>query len=301
MFIDIWGQPGVINGIYPLLKSWQDLQDPSFDIRFVEPDLEYIQSLNSLHPFIRRWRTIIKVNDKHVFFDGTERRGLASESNLLPFDLIIKGQYHKPKFYAASIAPVSPFVYTLNSYDMQMINKYRKIRQQCMKDRTFASSMFWSGSLYTNKIQRWAVKIALDSTRFGDSKKKPFEAFYNALARTQVGIVPAGGGDFTHRELELESVGTPYFRKTYNLQTYKPRIPNVHYYSIGGDEVGINKILKHFIDYFEPNGEYRNFTDEEWEQYCDISRNSLAWFDSNAGPQGSFNNFKEILEKHSIL
>lgn len=96
----------------------------------------------------------------------------------------------------------------------------------------------------------------------------------------------SGTGDFTHRDIELMSVGNAFVRKRFRNTTINPRIKNVHYYSIGGDEIGIGETMKHFSRYFEPKGKYRVFTDEELDKHRNMSYNARSWWEKMEALKG---------------
>lgn len=162
--------------------------------------------------------------------------------------------------------------------------------------------MFWAGKINTNHKQRTVVQNYLKKNmKRATHKRLPYEQYFSEMATTLAGIAVAGTGDFTHRDIELMSVGNAFVRKTFVNQTRDPRIPGIHYYSLGGNEVGINKTIRHFGTYFEPNGEYREFTDEEWRQHCEMSYNARKWWEQNGSPVGTFTLFREILEENNIV
>lgn len=306
--IEYWnnGKSGGMNG---MVRSWQALDTGKLNIKIVQPREEiqkYVQYLWTMtdkhHRYVRGLRTIIKVNGKYIFMDSTDRFTLAAESWKLPFDLIIKFQHHpKPSRYKDAIAPIVPYTYTMSHYNMGLVHKCREKRREALKTREFTSSMFWAGSLITNKKQRERVRLHIGTMKYGKHRRLSYEGYMSELATTQIGVAVAGTGDFTHREIELSSVGNPFVRKTFFNITRNPRFPGVHYHSIGGHEVGIDRTLLHFRHYFEPGGEFRQFTPEEWEIYCEIGENTLKWYEKNASPQGSFNLFREILEENNIV
>lgn len=293
-------------GLGGLLNRWNEIDTGSFDIKFVEQEQKYLDHLRTFtdrrHSYIRKLRTIVKVNDKYIFLDSVDDANISAESWKLPFDLIIKFQYRPDHYsYAWTSTPVVPFTYTLGRYDMALIEKCWKKRQEVLRTRKFTSSMFWAGKIHTNASQRNPVRNALRQMKHADTERKAYRDYLSELATTQVGVATAGTGDFAHRDMELLSVGNAFVRKTFVNSTRNPLIPNVHYYSIGGNDLGISAMMKHFCEYFEPNGQYRDFTDEEWTRHREMGYNARKWWEENGSPEGTFKLFCEILEENNIV
>ncbi len=305
--IEYWDN-GSRDGMGAMVRSWQHIDTGKLNIKLLVPKEhlkyeKYLWTFTRLnHRYVRALRTIVKINGKYIFMDATDRNNLAAESWKIPFDLIIKFQHHPdPAVYAKSIAPVVPYTYTMSYYNMELIHQCRAKRQEALKARKFTSSMFWAGSHGTNHKLRGRAIYFLKHMEHAKFTKMPYPKYISELATTQAGLAIAGMGDFTHRDIELSSVGNPFVRKTFFNITRNPRVPGIHYYSIGGHEVGINRTIRHFRNYFEPEGNFRQFTDEEWEKYCEIGENSLQWYEENGSPQGTFNLFREILEEQNLI
>lgn len=305
MNIEYWDN-GHRGGMGGLVHEWTKLDTGPFKIKLVPPEQKYLDGLKTFtnieHQYVQGLRTIVKINGKYLFLDFTDRSGQAAESGKLPFDLIVKFQHDiLSKTYQESLTPVVPFTYTMSWYDMPLVDKCWKLRQEVLQNKKFTSSMFWAGNLSTNPNLRTAVVLYLVEMKHSAYTQKSYAEYFSELATTQVGVAAAGTGDFTHRDIELMSVGNAFVRKTFQNTTKNPRIPGVHYYSIGGHEVGINKTMSHFCDYFEPAGEYRVFTDEEWDKHREMSYNARKWWEENGSPEGTFNLFREILEENNIV
>lgn len=303
--IEFWDN-GSVRGLAGMIRSWRGLDTGQLNIKMVAPERKYLQRLqtltDALHEYVRVLRSIIKINGKYIFMDSTDRTTLAAESWKLPFDLIVKFQHHpQPSIYSDAIAPVVPFTYTMTYYNMALVQSCRQMRKEALKTKKFTSSMFWAGHKATNRTPRSRAKQYLQKMKHAKYDMVPYSEYMAELATTQVGLSVSGTGDFTHRDIELSSVGNPFVRKTFFNVTRNARLPGVHYHSIGGHEVGIDRTIQHFRDYFEPDGEYRQFTDEEWEMFCQMGENSLKWYEENGSPQGTFNLFREILEEQNII
>jgi hypothetical protein len=289
-------------GINAMFHSWTTFTD---SVQPINADHEYVKThitplLACEHSYVREFRTIIEVNNKYIFIDSVDGTYLCAESYKVPFALILKSQYDPaPNAYTHALAPVSPFTYPLRKYKMDFIYKNRKLREEIMQNKAFTSSMYWGGTFKGNRKERHKLRHYLvNKAQKAVCQSFDYEEYLHRMATTLVGISVDGRGEFCYRDIELAGIGTPYFRPSFSNATYNLRLPGVHYYSINS---GLRHTLDHFIDYFEPDRELRDFTKEEWDMHCEISNNSMKWFDENSSPEGSFKLFCEILEKHNIL
>ncbi len=306
MDIEYW-DCGDRRGLSGLVYTWMDLDTSPFEIKFVAPEQKYLDHLRTftdrLHSYVRALRTIVKINGKYIFLDSVDSANISAESWKLPFDLIIKFQYQPGNAsYEMTPTPVVPFTYTMGRYyDMNFVDKCWEKRQEVLLTRNFSSSMFWAGKIGTCPKPRGCVRRHIRKMKYASCERKPYEDYMLELATTQAGVAVAGTGDFTHRDIELMSVGNSFVSRHFKNTTRNPRVPNVHYYSIGDARTGINEIMEHFCEYFEPNGEYRDFTDEEWTRHCEIGYNARKWWEENGSPEGTFKLFCEILEENNIV
>lgn len=256
---------------------------------------------NRDHPIPHRHRTILEVNKKLIYFDCQDQPEMGADLHLVPdlFDLCIKFQYH-PGLYDKVPFKVSPFTYFCLTDD-HVLKKYREQRSAIRKSKSFKSSMLWAGTTKKGKPNRRAVERYLNKL----STKKVMgiftaDEYFNHVCETVVGASAKGTGEFCHRDMEFMAIGTPFFRKEFKNIFYNPIKSNTHYYTIGGDNVGINQTMEHFIDYFEPNGELRDFSKEEWDKHEDISQQNIKWHDNNASHEASLRLLLQILEENEI-
>lgn len=304
MDIEIWYNNSTIRRMHGMFRSWTKLESGPITVKHGTPDWNYIT--NHVHPFsgghwyVNELRTIAKINGKYIFLDGTDRPRMCANSHLVPFSLVIKFQFNPSHgFYAHAASPVVPFTYELSIYDMPFIQELRELRNEVIRSKKFTTSLYWAG-IFVNHPTRDCIR-SLNNTKLGSCKKYSYKEYMRAMATTQVGIAVPGCGDFCHRDIEQAAIGTPYLRKTFINATRNPRLPNVHYYTIEKEGIQFGQLLDHYINYFEPNGELRNFTPEEWDMHCEISNNSMKWFDENSSPEGSFKVFCQILEENNII
>ncbi len=254
------------------------------------------------HPIPHRHRTILEVNKHLIYFDCMDQPGIGADLHLVSdvFDLCIKFQ-HCAGLYDNIPFKVSPFTYFCLT-DNDILQEYRKKRFSILESKSFQSSILWAGTTKKGKPNRRAVERSLNEL----SDKKvvgtfKIEEYFNHVCNTTIGASAKGTGEFCHRDIEFMAIGTPFFRKTFNNTTYNPLIPNIHYYTIGGDDVGINKTMEHFINYFEPNREIKTFSDQEWNLYKEMSHRITQWYDDNASHEASLKLLFEILEENSII
>ncbi len=296
------------------IKQWQEVAPelgidmiigPSENAERLSKD--YTRQLGRSYMMPSRDNTFIEVNDKHiVFFDAVDdQKKIEKNYPRLTegwVDLVLKCQY-KPKrepWYRASPFKVVPFTFFTDGN--KEIYKYRPLRKEIMKKRDFKYSMIWSGRMKMQKTRQWGKKFIIEETKKGKADWwKSREAYYEDLIHSMCGVGIKSMGEFTSRDFEYMGIGVPMIRKHYNDITRNPLIPNVHYMSIGGDEAQTGPTLAHYRDYFEPNGELREFSNEEWDQYQEIVHNAMEWWEHNSSPKGSLKLLVEILEEHNLV
>ncbi len=258
---------------------------------------------DNYHQIPARHRTILEVNNNNlVFFDGQDWMNIGAELSKVPdlFSLCIKLQYGATNDYSNAPFKVVPFTYFSPSNNDDLI-RYRAIRKNAIKDKYFKHSIMWAGKTKrTGNRTRHAIQNRLLKCSKSTVGITDWDLYLDRICQSAIGASTRGIGEFCHRDIEFMAIGTPFFRKTFKTQTRHPLVPNVHYYSIGGDEVGIDKTMEHFIKMFEPNGEIKEFDGAEWDKYLEISNNSMKWYDQNAHPEASFKLLLDILEENNL-
>ncbi len=258
------------------------------------------------HGLPDRHRTIMEANDngKLVYYNQQDWPGIGADLDKVPdlFSLGIKLQYREGNYDKVPFKVV-PFTYISPGHPELNFLDCREMRSKILKKKAFKYSVMWCGNTGKSGLaNRKAINEYLcEHSKCSIHGRYHTGKYYQYICESMAGASARGTGEFCHRDIEFMAIGTPFFRKTFKNQTYNPLIPNVHYYSIGGDEVGINKTMKHFVDFFEPNGKMREFTKEEFDQYCEIMNNAQKWFDENAHPRSSLKLLMHILEENNIL
>jgi len=102
-------------------------------------------------------------------------------------------------------------------------------------------------------------------------------------------------GELCHRDIEYLGIGIPFFRKTFKCNFANKLEPNKHYYSIGGDKVGIDKTMEHFCKIFEPNEQIP--VTEELPNYKKIAENGIELYEKNCTRSASLKYLADILER----
>ena len=103
------------------------------------------------------------------------------------------------------------------------------------------------------------------------------------------GLTFQGGTDFidaylrkfSHREMEICSVGVPMFTEDRNQRMWRPFLANKHYIPVTPET---------FIDVF-------NYYDKHYDEALEIGRNGHDYFMQNHGQAGLQVIFKEIVDK----
>lgn len=307
--------PQITDGhLWKLLEIWKSVAPalglevnirPSLKIR--EFDKYVFERTKKAHPLITRNRTILEVNNQYLFFDAQDHYSVGAKADSYKeiFKHVIKFQYAQQSGSPNSDY-ILPFTYfTERNHDLLM--KYRVQRQEILKNRNFQYSIIWTGSDLTNKksggtsVRRTISKNLIKRCKMAKvGRCADIEEYLNLTSKSLVGVAGSRNGQFSQRDMDLLAIGTPFFCKDFNICTYNPIIPNVHYYSIGGDEIGINQTLSYFIPYFEPDGKIKDFSAAEWNEYINISNAGMNWFDENASAEGSLKLLIRILKEKGI-
>jgi len=261
-----------------------------------------LQYVDKEEPIPDRHRTILEINNKLIYFDFQDYSRIGAKLNQVPglFDLCIKFQYRDGE-YEKTPFKVVPFTYfTPNDFDVLL--EHRKTRKRVLATRAFQHSILWAGNTGNTGLR---VRAAINKYLIKNTKKSKhgrfgFKEYYQSICDSMVLASGRGIGDFCHRDMECMTIGTPFFRKSFNNRTHNPLKENVHYYTIGGDDVGIDKTMRHFCGFFEPDGELRQFSKEEWDKYQYIIENGINWTIENVQPKNSLKLLVQILEENGI-
>jgi len=301
------GKP--ISAMFKLLKQWQEISYSKCNITIGPSCKEkrisehILKHTGKNHSVPERHRTILEVNNtKLVYFDAQDHMALGANMDLVPdlFDLCIKFQHAKTG-YKNTPFPVTPFTYFSPNNNEDFI-KRRSLRKETINNRSFKYSIMWAGqTLKTGNKTRHAIKRHLEKCSKSTVGVSDWESYLDRICNSVIGASTRGIGEFCHRDIEFMAIGTPFFRKTFKTQTCDPLIPNVHYYSIGGDEVGIDKTVNYFVDMFEPDGEIKIFNNDNLGEYQDISNNAMKWYDQNSHPKASLKLLIRILDEYNII
>jgi len=299
-----------IGPMWKLIQQWQSISEKKGYKIYIGPSSkeksfnDYRKKItNKNHPIPHRHRTILDINNKIIYFDCQDQNGMGADLHLVPdlFDLCIKFQYRKDGYKNIPFK-VSPFTYFCLSNENDL-KKYRQIRRNIRKEKLFKSSILWAGSVRKGRPNRQSVVRNIKSMckKSVLGKTSSYEKYYQRICETLVGASARGTGEFCHRDIEFMAIGTPFFRKEFNNITYNPLIPKIHYYTIGGDEIGIDKTMQFFINYFEPEGEIRKLSACELKGYNEICELGINWYEQNATIEASFNLLIQILKENNIF
>ena len=299
-----------MGAMWKYLKQWRDIA-PELGHEIIIGPSPRVETTSKYreecvghdHPIPDRHRTILEVNNKLIYFDQQDYPGIGAKLEEVPdlFDLAIKFQYRENNYKKIPFKVV-PFTYFTPS-DNKMVVSHRKQREEVLQSRKFKYSIMWAGStgktgLHVRKAINYRLRTYAKQSihgRFG------IEDYYNHICNSMAGAAARGIGDFCHRDIEFMAIGTPFLRKHFRNQTRDPLIPNVHYYSIGGDEVGIDKTMDHYISYFEHDGEIAQMSNEERDKYCEIIKNGMEWYERNADPKASLKLLITVLEENNMI
>ncbi len=306
----IYNFNGVLSSFYLFLSRWHYVAE-EFGINLTiapSPKTKILNdSIRKIRPCEKAtnlWamNTFFEINNKLVFIDAYDKSKITVPIKLAKphVDLYIKMQYapHKARKHHGLIVPFTYF-----STNDLLFPEFRKKRLEVLKNRQFKYSMTFGGMNKKQGTRTGIFKFLNDTNKIKRSKVGfwPIKQYLENVVHSVVGVASRGWGDFCYRDIELMALGVPMVRKKFTNITKNLIVPNEHYYTLGGDEVGIDKQLTHYAEYFEPNGNIREFSKGEWDEYIDISHKGVTWYEQNASAKGSFRLLLQILEENNIL
>ncbi len=107
------------------------------------------------------------------------------------------------------------------------------------------------------------------------------EKYFQLMCQSKFGIAIRGGGKWSHREMELCSVGIPWFCEDRGQRMYKPLISGEHYIAVTPDT---------FLDVFK-------YYNEHYEEALEIGLNGREYFNKWHEQTGLQLIFKEIVDR----
>lgn len=117
------------------------------------------------------------------------------------------------------------------------------------------------------------------------TKSVSMEKYYEELCQSKFGIAIRGSAKFSHREMELSSIGIPWFSENRAQKMYKPLLPGTHYIEVTPDT---------FLDVFR-------YYDDHYEEALEIGLNGREYFHKWHSQTGLQLIFREICEQISII
>ena len=120
-------------------------------------------------------------------------------------DIVLKCQYYlrraKQKRYSLSPFKIVPFTHFTDR--TEQIYKYRPLREQVMKDRSFKYSMIWSGMNKMQQQRKMAKKWIKSYTKKGITKWwNTIDNYFEDAIYSMVGIGVKSLGQFSSRDFE---------------------------------------------------------------------------------------------------
>ncbi len=235
----------------------------------------------------------IFIDDKVVLFDyfdfsnWTHSAGgrLFKKTTQEAIDGIIKFQY-APNNTKKLKVPVYPFVYpgpndfiNLPRYPVCPIESLRAQFKECVKDDAFEYSIFarWSSHRHREVFAKKAKDIALSSICYDPV---PAYEYFNLMSRSRFAIAARGHGKWSHREMEICSLGVPLIAQKNDACMWRPFEAGKHY---------IEVTYENFIEVF-------NYYNEHYDEALSIASNGTKYFDENHSHKGCQKIFNEIVE-----
>lgn len=248
---------------------------------------------------------LVDYSEKSNYMNGPLRRAWKKTNRHDIVHAMIKFQCGDDGDYKSCPVPVYPFLYP-GPNDFESLPKERRGGQNVFSGVTyfpsyhetfvdnchhnrFDFSVFarWgcpSTSLYGhrrtyNKLSEQIPRSSVVS--HSNSKSVSVEEYFRLMCKSKFAIAIRGSGKFSHREMEICSVGLPMFTEDRNQRMWRPFLANEHYIPITPET---------FIDVF-------NYYDEHYDEALEIGRNGYDYFIQNHGQAGLQVIFKEIVDK----
>ncbi len=199
---------------------------------------------------------------------------------------IVKFQYGTG-LYDKIPCRVYPFIYP-GSNDYKKMKRgipyydpepYREIFSKCCADGSFESSIFarWAHFKRRRKYTDQCQNIPNSDVHFG--KRVSFYEYMDKISRSKFGIVARGNGKWSHREMEIASIGVPMFFESSGGEMLKPFIAGTHY-------IPVNK--HDFMEKFR-------YYDEHYDEALAIGQAAQGYYNSYHRQRGIQSLFKDLV------
>ena len=175
---------------------------------------------------------------------------------------ILKCQYNKDTSYDERFSPYTYFPCFPVQF-RRIVNEF-KLRENFVRKK----KMVFRGSLYFGRgdILRGITDIC-DTPR----NKLSYSDYLKELSEHKLLLSLPGGGNFSHREIEIMGVGTPVIMPKLINSFHDPLIPDYHYISVDCKGRKISDAIRERY--------YSCVKDKDFLKY--ISDNALEWYKNN--------------------
>lgn len=160
------------------------------------------------------------------------------------------------------------------NFNKKYINHYEK------RFSTLKNAIYFSGEITDVRIKNnkfLANKEYLNHPEFVILRKIDFETYIKDIFTYRLIYSPAGGGDFTHRDIETFALGIPIIRPKYLSTTTTLQAG------------------KHYID-IDTIDDFQSLLNNK-DLLCEIGRNGRLWYEQNCLYPGNVSFIKEQIEK----
>ncbi len=186
----------------------------------------------------------IFVNDKIILIDNHDncywRHGaifrLTQWINPLAVDACIKTQY-SARCYEGVPFPVFPFIYpSINDYreiqsryPVYYDAKYHEQFLECVKNNKFKYSIFMRWVCFPRRRKFTDVCKSIPDSDVACENFMKVEEYMDHISQSKFSIAARGNGKWSHRELEICSMGVPLFSEDREQKMWEPFLPDTHY------------------------------------------------------------------------
>jgi len=234
------------------------------------------------------------VNDKVLLFDyGDFTKWTNSSSGRIikaagqeAVDGLIKFQY-APGNYNGTKFPVFPFIYPGPNdfialpprYFPNFSHRYRKQYTECCESNSFDYSVFARWALFMSRPQFTELCKDIPNSNVSGNGLIGYK-YFDMMSRSRFALAARGRGKWSHREMEICSMGVPMMLQQTTARMWRPFEAGKHY---------IEVTLDNFLEVFK-------YYDEHYDEAIKIGTNGKEYFDENHCQAGVQKIFYEIVE-----
>ena len=236
----------------------------------------------------------IFVNDKIILIDNFDQSywkncgvGRATRIHPLCIDACIKTQYCS-RCYDGAPFPVYPFIYpSLNDYrqvdpiyPVYYDDKYNEQFLKCVRNNEFKHSIFMRWAHFDMRDEFTALCQSIPNSDVVCNNSMDVDEWMDNISQSKFSIAIRGNGKWSHRELEICSIGVPLFANDRGQRMWEPFLADVHY-------IDVNP--QNFLEKFE-------YYSNHYDKALIIAERGKRYYEQHHKQKGVQKIFKEIID-----